>query len=177
MDQEWWPSKCSFIRNLSKKHMDCTEQQQLLSLFTVWSFVAFLQSGLGGNAWVLPLALQCLYCSQIWVCPCLNFKKRKHLFFLLRNLKLLFWEEVEEFHTSYLWISRISVGIGKHVHTVHRASGGDWVYVRFWFQEALVSVYQPGFQLSECPGLPVLLVRAVPLLWCKALELQHDWRM
>lgn len=65
--------------------------------------------------------------------PALNFKKRNHLFFFLRYLKLLFWKEVEELHTSYLWISRISAGIRKHVHTVYRTSRGDWVYVRFWF--------------------------------------------
>lgn len=112
---------------------------------------------------------------QIWVCPCLNFNKRKHFLFFLRNLKLLFWEEVVEFHTSYLWISRINAGIRKHVHPVHRASRGDWVCARFWF--SLVSVYQPGFRVRDCPGTPVLLVKVVPLVWCKTLELQHEGRL
>lgn len=38
-------------------------------------------------------------------------------------------------------------------------------------------MYQPGFQLTECPGPPVLLVKSVPLLWWKTLELQHEARM
>lgn len=64
-----------------------TGQQQLLSLFTVWFLVEFLQSGLGGNTQVLPLALEFLYCSQIWVCPFLNFNKRKLLFFIAEECK------------------------------------------------------------------------------------------
>lgn len=38
-------------------------------------------------------------------------------------------------------------------------------------------MYQPGFRVSECPGPLVLLVKAVPLVWCKTLELQHKGRM
>lgn len=45
------------------------------------------------------------------------------------------------------------------------------------FPEALVSVYQPGFRVRDCPGPPVLLVKAVPLVWCKTLELQHEGRL